>query len=131
QLTAMGLVEVDPAFNTLRLGPDTRPAFRGERKITFRRDRPRKATEAKRARQAAADLPETAQALFDALRAERARPAKEQGVPPYVVFHDTTLRAMAVERPASLAALGTISGVGESKLKRYGAAFLAVISGHA
>jgi ATP-dependent DNA helicase RecQ len=131
QLTAMGMVEVDPAFNALRLGEDTRPVFRGERKITFRRDRPRKATETKRARQAAADLPPEAQALFDALRAERTRLAKEQGVPPYVVFHDTTLRAMALERPASLAALAAIPGVGESKLKRYGAAFLAVISGRA
>jgi ATP-dependent DNA helicase RecQ len=130
QLTAMSLVEVDPAYGALRLGKDTRPVFRGERKITFRRDRPRKATETKRSRQATADLPEAAQALFDALRAERSRLAKEQGVPPYVVFHDTTLRAMAVERPVSFAALGEIPGIGENKLKRYGTAFLAVISGH-
>jgi ATP-dependent DNA helicase RecQ len=131
QLSAMGLVDADPAFGALRLGADTRPVFRGERRITLRRDRPRKATETKRAARAAAvaDLPETAHALFEALRAERTRLAKEQGVPPYVVFHDTTLRAMAVEKPASLVALAEIPGVGESKLKRYGPAFLAILSG--
>jgi ATP-dependent DNA helicase RecQ len=131
QLSAMGLVDADPAFGALRLGADTRPVFRGERRITLRRDRPRKATETKRAARAAAvaDLPETAQALFEALRAERTRLAKEQGVPPYVVFHDTTLRAMALERPGSLVTLAEIPGVGESKLKRYGPAFLAILSG--
>jgi ATP-dependent DNA helicase RecQ len=101
--------------------------FKGERKITFRRDRPRKATETRRALQRAVELPGPAQALFDALRAERAQIAKSQGVPPYVVFHDTTLRAMALERPQTMAELATINGIGESKLKRYGAEFLAVL----
>ncbi len=128
QLTAMSLVVVDPGFGALRLSEEARPVFRGERKITLRRDRPRKATEGRRSSQAAIDLPEEARGLFDALRAERASLAKAQGVPPYVVFHDTTLRAMALERPASLTALGTIPGVGETKLKRYGAAFLTVLS---
>ena len=65
--------------------------------------------------------------MFEALRSERAAIAKSQGVPPYVVFHDTTLRAMAMERPQTMAELGTIPGIGESKLKRYGAEFLAVL----
>jgi len=127
QLTAMGLLTVDHSFGALHLGEGSREVFKKERKVTLRRDRPRKATETRRALQNAVILPGPAQALFDALRAERASLAKSQGVPPYVVFHDTTLREMAMDRPQSMAELGTISGVGESKLKRYGAEFLAVL----
>jgi ATP-dependent DNA helicase RecQ len=127
QLTAMGLIVVDNAFGALHLSEEARPVFKGERKVTLRRDRPRKATETRRALQNAVALPPAAQTLFEALRTERAALAKSQGVPPYVVFHDTTLRAMATERPQTMAELGTISGVGESKLKRYGAEFLAVL----
>jgi ATP-dependent DNA helicase RecQ len=66
-------------------------------------------------------------ALFDALRAVRRKLAAEANLPPYVIFHDSTLRAMAASRPKSLAALGRLPGVGERKLASYGAAFLAVI----
>ena len=127
QLTAMGLIVIDHAYGALRLSDEARPVFKGESKVTLRRDRPRRATETRRALQSAVQLPPAAQPLFDALRAERAAIAKSQGVPPYVVFHDTTLRAMALERPRTLAELGTIPGIGESKLKRYGAEFLAVL----
>jgi ATP-dependent DNA helicase RecQ len=58
--------------------------------------------------------------LFESLRAWRAAEAKEQGVPAYVIFHDATLREIATGRPGSLAELGTVSGVGEAKLERYG-----------
>ncbi len=68
--------------------------------------------------------------LFDALRALRRELAAEAGVPPYVVFHDATLREMAGTRPASLAALGEVGGVGGRKLDAYGEAFLAVIRQH-
>jgi ATP-dependent DNA helicase RecQ len=67
--------------------------------------------------------------LFDALRAARLELAREQNVPPYVIFHDRTLRELAARRPTSLAALSQISGVGEKKMERYGAIFLKVISG--
>jgi len=63
--------------------------------------------------------------MWGALRDLRARLAKEQGVPAYVIFHDATLLAMLRERPQTLRALGAISGVGERKLERYGEAFLA------
>ena len=56
--------------------------------------------------------------------------AAEAGVPPYVIFHDSTLREMAETRPASLAALGELGGVGSRKLEAYGDAFLAVIRQH-
>jgi ATP-dependent DNA helicase RecQ len=127
QLTAMGLLTVDHSFGALHLGEGSREVFKGERKITLRRDRPRKATETRRALQNAVALPPAAQPVFEALRSERAAIAKSQGVPPYVVFHDTTLRAMALERPQTMAELGTIPGIGESKLKRYGSEFLAVL----
>ena len=65
--------------------------------------------------------------LFEALRALRRDLAGEAGVPPYVIFHDATLREMAAARPASLAALGEIGGVGARKLEAYGDAVLAVI----
>ncbi|MBO0788733.1 MAG: HRDC domain-containing protein, partial [Actinobacteria bacterium] len=61
-----------------------------------------------------------AAATFERLRAWRAATAKEQGVPAYVIFHDATLREISSARPASLAELGTVSGVGEAKLARYG-----------
>ncbi|MFX7574887.1 HRDC domain-containing protein, partial [Acinetobacter baumannii] len=69
-------------------------------------------------------LPEETQLLFDALKAVRLRLAREQGVPPYVVFHDATLRAMAMEKPAGIGEMMTLPGVGKAKLDRYGEAFL-------
>ncbi|MES2096611.1 MAG: DNA helicase RecQ [Pseudomonadota bacterium] len=65
--------------------------------------------------------------LFEALRAKRRELAQEAKVPPYVIFHDSVLREMATMKPGTIAALGTISGVGERKLAAYGDAFLAVI----
>ncbi|MEO6386826.1 MAG: DNA helicase RecQ [Croceibacterium sp.] len=68
--------------------------------------------------------------LFDALRALRRELATEAQVPPYVIFHDATLREMATARPASLAELGEISGIGARKLEAYGDAFLTAIRQH-
>jgi ATP-dependent DNA helicase RecQ len=74
-------------------------------------------------------LPEpAATTLFDALRAWRAAEAKAQSVPPYVIFHDAVLRELAAVRPASLDELGGVKGAGGSKLKRYGAAVLAMLA---
>jgi ATP-dependent DNA helicase RecQ len=72
-------------------------------------------------------MPQDAQSLFQQLRAARARIAKSQGVPPYVVFHDTTLRALAEASPQTLEAMSGITGIGKAKLDRYGAEFLKVI----
>jgi ATP-dependent DNA helicase RecQ len=65
--------------------------------------------------------------LFEALRAKRRELAAEVGVPPYVIFHDATLRELAERRPASLSDFAHISGVGARKLEAYGVAFLSVI----
>ena len=70
--------------------------------------------------------PET-QTLFEALRTWRASAARAQGVPPYVIFHDTVLREIAAVQPVSLDELGQIKGVGASKLQRYGVEVLAVL----
>ena len=126
QLAATGLVVVNhDAYGALMLGEDARSVLRGERAIQLRRDRSLKSAAGSRD---ILDAPAPgADALFQALRAERARLARAQGVPPYVVFHDSTLIAMAASRPTNLAALRGISGMGEKKLERYGSAFLAVI----
>lgn len=77
---------------------------------------------------AAADLPESAVPVFEALRAWRGATAKEQGVPAYVIFHDATLREIATLHPASLAELGGVSGLGEKKLATYGEGVLEVLA---
>ena len=66
--------------------------------------------------------------LFVALRAERMRLAREQGVPPYVVFHDSTLRDMALLKPRNRDEMAAVQGIGQAKLARYGDAFLAIIA---
>jgi ATP-dependent DNA helicase RecQ len=73
---------------------------------------------------------ENDQQLFAALKATRLELAREQNVPPYVIFHDRTLRELAVQKPRSLAAMSQISGIGEKKIERYGEVFLEVISQH-
>jgi ATP-dependent DNA helicase RecQ len=123
QLTAAGFVAVNADHGGLRLLEEARPVLRGERKVTLRRDQTKKQIRARKA----AEMPASAQGLFEDLRAERARIAKEQGVPPYVVFHDSTLRAMAAAGPQSLEEMGEVPGVGQAKLARYGARFLKVI----
>jgi len=69
--------------------------------------------------------------VFQQLRAWRAATAKDQGMPAYVIFHDATLRQIAAESPATLAELGKVSGVGETKLARYGQQILDTLSGAA
>ena len=69
-------------------------------------------------------------ALFEALRDLRSNIAREQGVPPYIIFHDKTLREMAEIRPESLQRMAGISGVGANKLSRYGEEFLDIIRAH-
>lgn len=128
QLTASGLVVVDhAAHGALTLGEGARAVFRHERMVTLRKDRPKKAAEVRQRLSNAVQLPEPAMTIFNALRDERLRIAKEQGVPPYVIFHDTTLRAMALARPRHLHDILNLPGVGQAKLDRYGAAFLSVL----
>ena len=110
----------------LALGPAARPILRGEVDVPLVLP-PRRASSRRRSRGGSSvpDLPHDP--LFEALRARRREIASEAGVPPYVIFHDATLREMATRRPMSRDAMAEISGVGERKLDAYGDAFLEVI----
>ena len=129
QITASGLVNVDQErHGALVLSETARPVFRGEQKIVLRKDRPQKAASVRRALERTVGLSEAAAAIFEVLRSERSRLAKLQGVPPYVVFQDTTLRAMATARPRNFEELAELPGVGQAKLERYGTAFLNILN---
>ena len=131
QLSAAGLVLVDHAgHGALVLAEEARAVFRHERQVMLRVDQP-KAASVRRSLQKAVELPPEQAKLFDALRAERRRLAEAQGVPPYVIFHDSTLRALAVAQPRSSGEMADLPGIGAAKLDRYGAAFLAVIAAEA
>jgi ATP-dependent DNA helicase RecQ len=100
----------------------------------MRRDPPKQARTRARssAKQTAAQaqLPAEAAPVFEQLRSWRGATAKDQGVPAYVIFHDATLREIATRMPTSLDELGTISGIGENKLAKYGQAVLEALTTH-
>ena len=128
QLTAMGLIVVDHAnHGALTLSEAAHSVFKRERNVTLRKDRPKKSVEVRRSLARSVDVPDHAKPLFEALREERLRLAKAQGVPPYVIFHDATLKAMALAQPRHPHDLLNLPGVGQGKLDRYGDAFLAVV----
>ncbi|MET3926918.1 ATP-dependent DNA helicase RecQ [Devosia sp. 2618] len=129
QLTALGLIVVDHAnHGALTLAESAHAVFKHERTVILRKDRPRKSVEVRRSLERVANIPEHARPLFEALREERTRLAKAQGVPPYVIFHDNTLRAMALAQPKHPHDMLNLPGVGQAKLDRYGDAFLAVLA---
>ncbi len=129
QLLAQGLLAVEGDYGTLVLTDTSAQVLRKQRPVMLRRE-PERAAKAPRTRKAAepaASLPPDAAALFERLRGWRAATAKEQGVPAYVIFHDATLREIAITSPSSLAELGKITGIGETKLARYGQQLLDAI----
>ena len=128
QLVARGYMSVDlERFGALRLEEKCRPLLRGEETIALRKDGQPTAAKAQTKVQLA---PEVDIALWEALRECRRGYAEELGVPPYVVFHDTTLQEMCLRLPQTMEEFGELSGVGERKLERYGPAFLGVINQH-
>ncbi|HEU0234404.1 MAG TPA: DNA helicase RecQ [Gallionella sp.] len=138
QLVASGLLEADiEAYGGLKLAAAARPVLRGEQQVWLRRDADPAIRKAGRKAQRAECLSKSREPfaganedrLWLALKAKRMELAREQGVPPYVIFHDSTLLEILNQRPASLAELGRISGVGQAKLARYGDAFLGVLKG--
>jgi ATP-dependent DNA helicase RecQ len=133
QLVAGGFLEVDVGgFGGLSLSETSRQILKGEERVLFRRDLFQKRTREKISAKAADNLHlnEQSKKLFDALRAHRLQLAKAQKIPPYIIFHDTTLKEMAEKQPATLQALTSISGVGAAKLSRYGSSFLEVITAY-
>ncbi len=132
QLVAGGFLEVDvEGHGALRLGAAATPLLRGEHVLEMREEVPTKRTRERRAPTSSStpviELPDSAQPLFEALRQWRAGQAKDQNVPAYVIFHDATLRAIAMQLPRDLDALATISGVGAGKLDRYGREVIAAL----
>jgi ATP-dependent DNA helicase RecQ len=109
------------AYGGLSFGPAAKAILKGEEEMHIAV--PPKRTRSRRSRDAGPADP-----LFDALREARRTIAAESGVPPYVVFHDSTLREIAAARPSTIAELSRIPGVGEAKLARYGETMLAVVA---
>jgi len=132
QLLAQRLLAVEGDFGTLVLTQESAEVLGRRRDVMMRREpervRTSKSAASSSKKTAAADLSPEAAPIFERLRAWRAGVAKEQGVPAYVIFHDATLRQIATELPSSLAELGTISGVGENKLAKYGEGVLEALA---
>jgi ATP-dependent DNA helicase RecQ len=127
QLLAQGLLAVEGDYGTLSLTEASGDVLGRKREVRLRREnavKPPKAARTAKAAAAVAELPAEAASIFEQLRSWRAATAREQGVPAYVIFHDATLRQIATQAPSSLAELGTVSGVGENKLAKYGQAIL-------
>jgi ATP-dependent DNA helicase RecQ len=126
QLIAQGFLTADvESYGVLKLTEKARPLLRGEIQLALRHQRKGKKTKKSKVVSA---LSADESTLFDALREHRLELARERSVPPYVIFHDSTLQEMAQQRPASNNDLRGISGVGDKKLSEYGESFLAVIA---
>ncbi|BBG02289.1 ATP-dependent DNA helicase RecQ [Pseudonocardia autotrophica] len=132
QLVARRLLAVGGLHSTLVFTDDSPAVMRGEKPLMLRSEPERAARSRSRSgpgSKPAVELSADAAPVFERLRSWRAGAAKEQGVPAYVIFHDATLREIASRTPADRAALGTIAGIGEGKLARYGDQVLEVLRG--
>jgi ATP-dependent DNA helicase RecQ len=128
QLIVQGFLRSDQRrFGALVLTGQSRALLKGEITLQLREDR-KLATSKKKRRDTAATLEAADQSLFEALRKRRKEIADGLDLPPYVIFHDATLKQMAEVRPKTEAELLSIHGVGEAKIARYGRAFLEVIA---
>ena len=131
QLVAGGWLAVDAeGHGSLRLTGTSAEILKERRPVMLRREAPRKAGRGGRTGSTSTHAVLTPQQAprFDALRALRTRLAREQGVPPYVIFHDRTLREIAARNPANPGELAEIGGIGASKLERYGDAVLETLT---
>ena len=132
QLVAAGFINVDiEGYGGLKLTEAARPVLKGEKEVWLRRDaepvkrKSSKAERGSRLREAFAGANDDP--LWLALKAKRTELAREQGVPPYVIFHDSTLLEILNRKPQTLGEMGQISGIGQAKLAKYGDAFLQVV----
>ena len=139
QLVSLGyLIVQSDQFNTLAVSETARPLLKGETTLTLRRatvnmgkgKKLRRNGTAEATTAAALARADVAPELWDALRARRRDLATAQNLPPYVIFHDATLLEIAHRMPENLAAFLAIPGIGERKMKRYGADFLEVLAAH-
>ncbi|MGJ4998751.1 DNA helicase RecQ [Bradyrhizobium sp. HKCCYLS3077] len=131
QLVAHGLISVDIAgHGGLSISPEGRQFLRDKPQLSLRVLKKTRRDRKARERETAAAFPDIDRELFDKLRTKRMELAREQNVPPYVIFHDKTLAEMAARHPRTTAELAAIPGAGTVKLARYGDAFVAVINAH-
>jgi ATP-dependent DNA helicase RecQ len=131
QLVAQGFALPDVAgHGGLSLAPAAAEILRGTRTVRFRIDAPTRERQSSRpkAGATASELDPAARSLWEALRAWRLAEARRQELPPYVIFHDSTLTEVARRRPVSLTALAGIPGIGRSKLERYGSAVIGIVA---
>ncbi|MCZ4429087.1 DNA helicase RecQ [Agrobacterium sp. SOY23] len=132
QLVALRLIDVDlSGHGGLSISDEGRRFLREKPSLMLRiPSAPRAARRETPRNTTSTALPETDRGLFEALRAKRMEIARSQNVPPYVIFHDRTLIELAAARPTSAKEMAQIPGVGETKLERYGPAFLDAIMQH-
>ncbi|MGE8408431.1 MAG: DNA helicase RecQ [Pseudomonas sp.] len=135
QLVARGLVDIDlEGYGGLRLSDTCRPLLRGEVSLELRHDiKPQTSSKSSSSGGSPASqlVRGEEREQWEALRALRRKLAEEHGVPPYVIFPDSTLLEMLRSQPTSLSEMARVSGVGARKLERYGQAFLEVLGGEA
>ena len=130
QLMVQGFIRADDArFGALRLTADARGVLRGDRTVRLRKDATVKTRSRSAVQRETFAVDPKDQGLWETLRQCRRNLAEEAGVPPYVIFHDATLKEMLHRRPTSLEEMLAIHGVGQAKLERYGAAFLDALQG--
>lgn len=134
QLVAANYLRVDiDGYGGLKLTPECEPVLKGEQKVLLRKDPEPERRSRKKEKGIVSQsdlLDQQSQPLFDALRDLRLQLARDQSIPPYIIFHDSTLIALAQNRPQTLQEFGDMPGVGAVKLDRYGEAFLKVICDH-
>lgn len=143
QLVAGGYVNVDQDnHGGFRLSEQSRPILKGEKTIFFKKDTTPARKKPKRSGTLSSKTPTTglsdeslltddlSRGLYNDLRAYRTKTAKTKNVPPYVIFHDSTLVELAVTRPETKSKLMGITGIGQSKLESYGKEILAIVAKH-
>lgn len=130
QLVAANYLTVDMSgYGGLQLTKNSMPLLRGEENIALRKDPEniKKKSKKSSAKNADKNSPNSGDALWQALKSKRLELAREQGVPPYIIFHDSSLIEIHARKPQTLDSFAKISGVGQRKLERYGEAFIKVI----
>lgn len=132
QLIALGVVAVDAApFNTLHLADAARPILLGEQSVQMKVGADKTTSAPRKRRADVADdgtpLSLAERDCLDALKAWRGEVARSHNLPAYVIFHDSTLRAIAQRSPRSEADLDGIPGLGQKKREAYGAEVLRVV----
>ena len=129
QLVAHGYLKVNHDFGQLSLDESSRGILKGSDQLTLRLDtfEKEKNSSANKTKQKSIEIPQHEQALWQGLRDCRTQLAREQGIAPYMIFHDSTLKSMLQLKPTNLHEFSTISGVGQKKLDQYGPAFIDAI----